>query len=275
MPHPLQEAVLPNKMTISCLRKREVPVVYRQVQEYFKNGIELGEGDVVFDVGANIGLFALSTYERCHHNVTVYAFEPIPALFEALKHNAHRYDAERLRVFPYGLSRECGTITFAYYPNATVLSTAYAAGLKEEMIKAVLERLDQVRWLRRLVPPRLGSLILGRLSKRFFQVEPVACKVVTLSAVMREHDIRRIDLLKVDVEKSELDVLAGIEDQDWPKIKQVIVEVHDVDHRVEQVSALLKEREFSHITVEPSLPIFRVFNLYALRRTPPSDPLPD
>jgi len=272
MPRPLRQAVLPNAMTVSCVRKREVPIIYRQVQAYFKHGIELAEGDVVFDVGANIGLFALSAYERGKRGVTVYAFEPIPALFEALKHNAQRYDPGRLKVFPYGLSRECGTSTFAYYPNATVLSTAYGTGLKDEMITAVLERRDQGRWLRRLIPRRLGALILERLSRRFLQMEPVVCRMVTLSSVLRQHGIRRIDLLKVDVEKSELDVLAGIEDQDWPKIKQMIVEVHDIDHRVEQVTALLREREFSDIIVDLSVPIFHVFNVYARRRKPLSDP---
>jgi hypothetical protein len=80
--------------------------------------------------------------------------------------------------------------------------------------------------------------------------------------------VQRIDLLKVDVEKSELDVLLGIEGQDWPKIKQVVVEVHDLEHRVEKITALLKEHGFRRITVEQE-PIFKdsnIFNLYALRQ---------
>ena len=31
---------------------------------------------------------------------------------------------------------------------------------------------------------------------------------------------REIDLLKIDAEKSELDIINGIEDDDWPKIDQ-------------------------------------------------------
>lgn len=265
MPQLLREMVLPNNMTISCTRKRQVRLIYRQVQAYFKHGIELGEGDVVFDVGANIGLFTLLAYERGKRNVTVYAFEPIPALFEALKQNAQRYDAERLKVFPYGLSKEGGTVTFAYYPRSSVLSTAYAAGLKDEMIAGILARRDHVPWLRWLAPRRLYAWLLDRLSTRILQVEPVVCKVVTLSSVLRQHGVRQIDLLKIDVEKSELDVLAGIDDEDWPKIKQAVVEVHDIDQRVAQVTTLLRERGFSAIAVDPSSPIVPVFNLYARR----------
>jgi len=32
-----------------------------------------------------------------------------------------------------------------------------------------------------------------------------------------ENAIDKIDLLKIDAEKSELDIIKGIEDRDWPK----------------------------------------------------------
>jgi len=268
----LREVVLPNTMTVSCLQRRGVRMIYRQVQAYFKHGIELTEGDIVFDVGANIGLFTLLAYDRAKRDVTVYAFEPIPALFEALQQNARRYDAERLKVFPYGLSKEAGTVIFAYYPRSSVLSTAYGASLKDEIMAALLERRDQVPWLRWIAPRRLCVWLLDRLSTRVLQVEPVVCKMATLSSILRQHSVRRIDLLKVDVEKSELDVLAGIDDADWPKIKQVVVEVHDIHRRVAQVTTLLRERGFSAITVDPSVPIMHIFNIYARRQTPPAQP---
>ncbi len=34
-----------------------------------------------------------------------------------------------------------------------------------------------------------------------------------------------MDLLKVDVEGAELDVLRGVDPQDWARIRQVVVEV--------------------------------------------------
>lgn len=36
-----------------------------------------------------------------------------------------------------------------------------------------------------------------------------------VSNILRESDVERTGLLKIDVEKAELDVLEGIEDRDW------------------------------------------------------------
>jgi len=61
----------------------------------------------------------------------------------------------------------------------------------------------------------------------------------SLSSVLRELDINHIDLLKIDVEKNEINVLDGIDAEDWQKIKQLIVEVHDIEGRLEQVKKRL------------------------------------
>ncbi len=46
------------------------------------------------------------------------------------------------------------------------------------------------------------------------------CAMTTVSALMAEHNLERIDLLKIDVEGAELDVLRGIRPEDWPRIHQ-------------------------------------------------------
>ena len=273
----LPEAWLPNGMQVFCLQRQAVPFGYASVQAYFKNGIEVREGDTVFDVGANIGLFTLSVSKRCKQNVAIYAFEPIPAIFEVLRLNAQRYAPGQLHIFPYGLSRECTSMRFAYYPRVPGLSTAYPDGLEEERsgfknaILSDLMHLDEapsiLRWLRQL--PMWLRLPALELSLRVaFRAKTITCPLVTLSSVIREHGVGRIDLLKVDVERGELDVFLGIKEQDWPKIKQVVAEVHSVDHRVETIARLLKEHGFAAITVEPHIGGFdqaNLFHLYASR----------
>jgi FkbM family methyltransferase len=268
-----QETMLPNGLKIFCIREEEVPILYQQINEYFRNGIELHEGDTVFDVGANIGLFSLWVYELCNKNVDIYAFEPIPSVFDVLRANAQRFNPEKIKALPYGLSQESKTLNFAYHLNATALSTAYPDNSKEEQHKlkqAVLRNLKDappsVRWLRWL-PAFLRSLILDRKINKAFKVEQVTCQMKTVSEIIREYNIQNIDLLKVDVERSELDVLLGIAEQDWAKIKQVVIEIHDLDHRVEQIMTLLKKYGLSKITIEQET-IFKnsdIFNLYALR----------
>jgi FkbM family methyltransferase len=270
---PISETTLPNGTKIFHLRQEEVPILYEQIQEYFRNGVELHEGDIVFDVGANIGLFALWVYQQCKTNVSVYAFEPIPAIFEVLHSNAQRFDSEKIKCFPYGLSQESKSVEFAYHPNATALSSAYDDDLPElrnQLKQSVLRNLKDappsVRWLR-FFPTFWQSLIIDNKLDRAFQVEQVTCQLKTLSEVIREHNVQQIDLLKVDVERSELDVFLGIEEQDWSKIKQIVVEVHNKDHRVEKITDLFKKHGLSKITIEQE-PIFKgsdIFNLYALR----------
>jgi FkbM family methyltransferase len=273
MPTLIQETILPNGLKIFCIREKEVPTLYQQINEYFRNGIALHEGDIVFDVGANIGLFSLWVDQLCNKNVDIYAFEPIPSVFDVLFANAQRFNPEKIKTLPYGLSRESKTVNFAYPLNATALSTAYPNNSKEEqdkLKKTVLRNLKDappsVRWLRWL-PAFLRSLILDRKIDTAFKIEQVTCQMKTVSEIIHEYDIQNIDLLKVDVERSELDVLLGIEEQDWAKIKQVVIEIHDVDHRVEQVTTLLKEHGLNEIVIEQE-PIFKdsnIFNLYALR----------
>src|SRR5690348_5909281 len=53
---------------------------------YLRGGIVLREDSVVFDVGANIGMFSLFIGARCP-SARVYAFEPVPEVFAKLQQN--------------------------------------------------------------------------------------------------------------------------------------------------------------------------------------------
>lgn len=52
---------------------------------------------------------------------------------------------------------------------------------------------------------------------------------------MRREGIEAIDLLKMDAEGSEVDIFRGIESDDWSRIKQLAMEVHDADNLLPQV----------------------------------------
>ena len=49
--------------------------------------------------------------------------------------------------------------------------------------------------------------------------------------MIRAHSVSRIDLLKINVEKSELDVLRGLAPRDWPRIRQMVIEVDQLEDR--------------------------------------------
>ena len=75
--------------------------------------------------------------------------------------------------------------------------------------------------------------------------EIIACRIRTLSTVILEEKIKQIDLLKIDVEKAELDVLNGIEDEDWNKIRQIIIEVHNTENRLEIIKSILVAKGYA------------------------------
>ena len=72
----------------------------------------------------------------------------------------------------------------------------------------------------------------------------------TMSQFIHERRIERIDFLKIDVEKAELDVLRGIEDDDWRRIRQAVIEVHDFEDRVGTITALLRRHGLTEVTVD-------------------------
>ena len=68
------------------------------------------------------------------------------------------------------------------------------------------------------------------------------CAQGTVSELIARHALRRIDLLKVDVEGDELLVLRGVGADDWPKVQQVAVEEYDVHGRLDACALLQRHR---------------------------------
>ena len=88
------------------------------------------------------------------------------------------------------------------------------------------------------------------------------------SQVMQEQALDSLDLLKVDVERAEMEALRGIAPGDWCKIQQVVMEVHDIAGRLEETIGLLKEVGFVSITTDQpgSMQGFELWNLFASPR---------
>lgn len=85
---------------------------------------------------------------------------------------------------------------------------------------------------------------------------------------MHQHNLRHVDLLKIDVERAELDVLMGIAEDDFLKMKQIVMELHDIDERLKQVASLLKTTgKFDRIVVtqDQRLKGSTLFNMYCSR----------
>lgn len=98
------------------------------------------------------------------------------------------------------------------------------------------------------------------------------CPVTTVSHLMRKHRLPRLDLLKIDVEGSELDVLLGIDPADYPNIHRIVAEVHgSCDEQSTMcgppttVIGLLEERGYT-VHTEPGFPACNTI-LFAIQRS--------
>jgi aryl carrier-like protein len=93
----------------------------------------------------------------------------------------------------------------------------------------------------------------------------VKARLRTLSQAIAEHGIRSIDLLKINVEKSELDVLRGLEPQDWAKVKQMVIEV-DLKENLQPITDLLASHGFDLLVEQdPLLAKTELCYVYAVR----------
>jgi hypothetical protein len=71
------------------------------------------------------------------------------------------------------------------------------------------------------------------------------------------------------VQKSELDVLRGIDEIDWPKIEQIVMEVHDIEDRLSHIVSLLRGHGYHVLAEQDELYQGSVlYNLYATRQQP-------
>jgi FkbM family methyltransferase len=256
------ECRLADGTKVFCRNREEARLIHREVKGYVSRGIRLEKGAVVLDVGANIGLFTIWVGRLLEGDVRVYAFEPVPEIFELLRANAQRFVPAQAKLFPFGLGRESGATAFSYYPNVPAVSRSYPGvteselrGLKSRFFAELgtLQRYTTaprlLKWFG-LLPPSLQAKVVDWKIRHALQQEKVNCEIRRLSQVIADEAIQRIDLLKIDVEGAELDVLQGLEADDWPKIRQAVIEVHDVPGRVETMSEMLRENGLTCVELQ-------------------------
>lgn len=257
---------LPNHLEIAHLNQYETEYLYQEIfvdRVYSRHGIVFNENDCIVDVGANIGLFTLFAQQKSPKG-SIYSFEPAPHAFDKLQTNAQLY-CENTHLFNCGLGGENREETFTFYPRSSVFSS-FAADTEEDekairsVIVNMLQRdnsLDEES-----LEGIADDFLEDRLEKETYQAQ-----IRTLSEIIEEYEIAKIDLLKLDAEKSELAILQGIKDHHWSLIKQIVMEVHDPEgSTLKQVMGLLEDKGFQFVVDEESmLHGSGLFNIYATR----------
>lgn len=256
---------LPNGLEIRHLNAYETEYVFSEIfvdRCYLRHGISIEADDVVIDIGANIGLFSL--FVQAHApGARVLAFEPAPAAHAALAANVARCGGAVTPLW-CGAGDHDGHATFTAYTHSSVFSS-FAPDPTEDRhaIRTVIRNAIAADASDDAAADRLADeLVAHRLDGH-----TVTVPVRTVSSVIREHGLDRIDLLKIDAEKSELGILRGIAPEHWARVRQVVIEVHDrTGALVDDVRALLTAQGFEvALEEETRLRGSGLYNLYAVR----------
>lgn len=230
----------------------EVHFIYNEIFEertYLKHGIELSDSSVIVDAGANVGLFSVFVKQE-FPGARVLAFEPIPPIYEALRANlaARGIEGVETRRLALGRLPEAG-VHFTFYPSLPGNSTRYPEQKK----------VGQDLTVQQIGQEAVDQIMLGI---------DVEAEVERLSAVLAEWaPTGPIDLLKIDVEGAEFEVMEGLDAADWARVQQVIIEVQDLEGRLDKITGMLDEQGFS-VTVERAANLpeeFRYSMVYATR----------
>ena len=166
------------------------------------------ECGIIFDCGANIGLFTMHAAQN--RDAKIYAFEPNPSVYGRLKKNIEINNLSNVSVYPLAIGAERGKSKLCW--DSSTLSGKISESVSEGNNSAEIE-------------------------------------ITTLDHICSEHEVRFIDLLKLDVEGKEYEALKGGR-QTLKTTKKLVLEYHNDEVR-KKCESFLKKIGFNKVTEIP------------------------
>ena len=146
----------------------------------------LKEGKVAFDVGANVGSWSVLMH-KLNPECQIFAFEPIPKIFELLKINGSFNSGEQISAINAAVCDYDGEMDFQVPGNVAIFG--------------------------RLAPKNASSFS----DSRFAEASVSKVQTARLDNFCASRNIEFIDFLKIDVEGFELAALRGLGDMIYNK----------------------------------------------------------
>lgn len=150
----------------------------------------LGQGDVFYDVGANVGFFALAGARHVGPSGAVYAFEPVPENAAAIRASAELNALGNLEVIENAAGRAAG---------------------RERLL--LVEDLSWSHLERQGTHPRT--------------LDTIEIEIVAIDDLVADGRLRAPQLVKIDVEGAEIDVLTGMQKTIEKHRPVIVCELHD------------------------------------------------
>ncbi len=181
-------------------------------RDYTKPGFELDRGDVVIDIGAHAGLFALYAASRARAG-RIICYEPSSTAFRQLEENLRRNAVRNVTAYNVAVAGEAGERTLFSRPDRGMGSSLYEENFTAEALRPTAS-------------------------------ERVRC--VTLEELFTSNSIGVCDFLKMDCECSEYEIFRAAPDWVWRRIRRIAMEYHVAGpgRDAEELRRLMEARGF-------------------------------
>jgi FkbM family methyltransferase len=162
---------------------------------------EIPKGGTIIDVGANIGVFSM--YAAFHGAKRIYAFEPNKESFETLLMNIRENGLEDI-IIPINKAVSEKDGDYLLIPKA---SSPYNKSFSNTADKS--EEMDRI-------------------------------ETISLPTFIKQNNIEKIDLLKMDCEGAEFGIIPNMPSETWSKIDKYKLEFHNLKRKKEITDILTK-----------------------------------
>jgi FkbM family methyltransferase len=225
----LMRCTLPDGREVACINYNETLTLWNEISgdsPYVTAVRDLQPDEVIVDVGGHIGLASMCFADNVP-GARILTFEPAPAPYGCLEDNLARH-VPHGTAFQLAVGAEQGSHEFTYYPLSSSTSTLH------------VDEADSDRNLEAfLTNMHMPDVVKGFLRESFAVSERLIVETTTLASVFEQHAVERVGLLKIDAERGELDVIRGIDDGYWPRIRRALIEVHDIGGRLGEIAGRL------------------------------------
>lgn len=157
------------------------------------------KGNVVFDIGANFGLFTRFLSEAVGSGGKVFSFEPTPDMFAVLSNSSRKLGFGNV---------SCLNLAVSDHPGQATMSIPIRHDGSRNHYEASLEK---------------GACRGG-------DVDSFTTEMVTLDGFCESHRLDRVDFIKCDVEGHEISVLRGAREMIAKFRPAILLEVNEPLH---------------------------------------------
>lgn len=183
---------------------------YREIffDRVYEKFFSPSNGDVVLDIGANSGLYSLSIARKVGTEGKLYAVEPYSRTYELLRQNIAMNSHENIVTIRVALGSSRGDGELNVYGNSGC-----------------------------------NSFYLNTNGGNLRKTERV--KVSTLDSIVDEYSIKKLNMIKLDVEGHELEVLKGGKNSLRFFHPLIAAEIHDVGCTGAELKSFLQDFDYS------------------------------